>query len=37
MCPHLNNNGNKWEMRISNINQYLAMRREGKIDESFGS
>lgn len=37
MCPHLNNNGNKWEMRISDINQYLAIRREGKIDESFGS
>ena len=33
MCSHLNNNGNKWEMIISNINQYLAMRREGKIDE----
>lgn len=37
MCPHLNNNGNKWEMRILDINQYLAIRREGKIDESFGS
>lgn len=33
MCSHLNNNENKWEMIISNINQYLAMRREGKIDE----
>lgn len=37
MCPHLNYYGSKLEMRISDINQYLAIRREGKIDESFGS
>lgn len=37
MCPHLNYYGSKMEMRISDINQYLAIRREGKIDELFGS
>lgn len=37
MCPHLNYYGSKLEMRISDINQYLAIRREGKIDELFGS
>lgn len=33
MCPHLNYYGSKMEIRISDINQYLAIRREGKIDE----
>lgn len=33
MCSHLNYDGDKREMIISNINQYLAMCREGKIDE----